>query len=165
MLFDDAYNWQRRQHSQVILFKVAIPWVGILHIRILCIFPIKNVIYVAFGKFHLHGDFWLQNLEFDGLAGRKNTGNFLPERTSQWKRLRTAVSDLHSARLGFCLLKVEFCFEELLRIDRKCSETLLSMSSTWSTDYSRKDSATDVIEVEGVCTTNWVSNKNTNHSV
>ena len=76
----------------------------------------------------------------------------------------TAVSDLHSARLGFCL-KVELCFEELLRIDRKCSETLLSMSSSSSTDYSRKDSATDLIEVEGVCTTNYISNKNTNHSV
>ena len=126
---------------------------------------VKNVIYVAFGKFHLHGDFRVQSLEFDGFAGRKNTGNYLPERKSQWKRLRTAVSDLHSARLGFCLLKVKFCFEELLRIDRKCSETLLSMSSSSSTDYNRKDSARDVIKVEGVCTTNCLSSKNTKHSV
>ena len=39
------------------LFRVPIQCMGILHIRILWIFPIKNVAYIAFRKFHLHGVF------------------------------------------------------------------------------------------------------------
>ena len=39
------------------------------------------------------------------------------------------------------------------------------MSSSSNTDYSRKDSGSDVIEVEGGCTTNYVSNNDTDDSV
>ena len=38
----------------------------------------------------------------------KNIGNYLPKMASNWERLRTAVSDLHSARLDFCLKKSIF---------------------------------------------------------
>ena len=37
--------------------KLPILCAGVLHIRILWIFPIKNVIYLSFRKFHLHRDF------------------------------------------------------------------------------------------------------------
>ena len=39
------------------------------------------------------------------------------------------------------------------------------MSSFSSTDYNRKDSGTDVIEVEGGCTTNYASSNNADDSV
>ena len=45
----------------------------------------------------------------------KNTGNYVPEMTSKWERMRTAVSDLPSARLGFCLKKSIF-------VSKNCSE-------------------------------------------
>ena len=35
--------------------------------------------------------------------GEKKTGNFLSKITPKWERLRTAGSDLYSAKLGFCL--------------------------------------------------------------
>ena len=88
---------------------------GILHVRILWIFPIKNVAYIAFRKFHLHGVFWSQSSQFCCMAGKKNTGNYLSEMTLNWGRLRTVATDLHSAMLGFCLKKSIFVL-------KNCSE-------------------------------------------
>ena len=45
-----------------IALNLPIPCVGVLHIRILWICQIKNVIYLAFRKFHLHGDVERQSL-------------------------------------------------------------------------------------------------------
>ena len=56
--------------------------------------------------------------------------------------------------------------KEMLKIVQKQAETLTSLSfSSSSTDYSRKDSQTDVIEVEEGCTTNYAFNNNTDDSV
>ena len=47
---------------------------------------------------------------------------YFPEMTSKWEGMRTAVSDLPSARLDFCFKKSIFVSNELLRIVQKHSE-------------------------------------------
>ena len=96
-------NWQYRQSECDKIPKVPIPCVRILYVCILWIFPIKNVTYPVLRQFHFHGDFQGQSLQFCSLLVRKNFGNYLPEMTSNWERMRTANSDLPGTRLGFCL--------------------------------------------------------------
>ena len=161
-----GWNWQYRQRECDKIPKVPIPRVRILYVCILWIFPIKNVAYPALRQFHFHGDFQGQSLHFCSLVVRKNTDNYLAEKTSKWERMRTTVSDLPGARLGFCLNNLSFVSNICTKLFGNISaETFSSMTSSLSTDYSRNDSRTDVIETEGGCTTNYAFHNDADDNV
>ena len=65
----------------------------ILHIRILWIFPIKNVMSFLLKNLIFVESFEVEVRTFEVWSGEKNTGNYSPEMTSAWGRLYTAVSD------------------------------------------------------------------------
>ena len=68
-------------------------------------------------------------LQFSWL--KKNTGNYLSEMTSNWKRLKTAVSDINSAKLGFRQKKLIFvsknCTELFVNAQKHFQARLLSL--------------------------------------
>ena len=85
-------------------FKKPLTCVGIFGF-----FQIKNLRYLAFRQFHLHGDFRGQSLQFYSFLRRKNSAKNLPETTSKWERLRCSSkwfslgffrTDLASSSLG-----------------------------------------------------------------